>query len=272
MHVASMYFESLDHMLDVIDMDQSTFYAHLNGRADMMDLDHAVNLTKVVHLSEPRFQFDDAEDYIDVPEEDGWGSGRIKLDSDFREFLFGRRMFDPLNEELIESLTGFDRASFSNYRNEDRWIPEQGYKTLFEYFKREFNNNPTINFDIYERTGKQPIYDNLDIEQFTEYCINKEVDGVNRNEPLLPGNPTEQRLALEEACLAREKFDTLLGDYLDKWEQEGTAFDVRNEIVYSVIGDRILEPTSAEEREKIEELVPYGIVRPTSKDTYWVKI
>ncbi|GEM_PF-5099908 len=270
MHVASMYFESLDHMLDVIDMDQSTYYSHLNGREDMMNIDHANNLAKTVCLSEPRFRFDNYEDYIQIPEEEAWGEGRIKLDPDFRKFLFGRKMFDPLNEEFIESLTGFSRASFSNYRKKDRWIPKKGYRNLFNYFAQEFNNEPTVTFNIFERKTQEPIYDNLNLAQFTEYCINNEIQTEDKY--IMTGNPTNQRLALEKARLAREKFDSTLGDYLEEWEHDAEAFDVRNEIVYSTLNDRNLTPSTPKEEEKLDELVPYGIVRPLKDNSYLTRI
>jgi len=56
LHVASMYFESLDHLLNTINMDQSTYYSHLNGRTERMDVDHVTELCRVIHLSEPRFE------------------------------------------------------------------------------------------------------------------------------------------------------------------------------------------------------------------------
>lgn len=271
LHVASMYFESLDDMLDVIDMDQSTYYAHLNGRAGKMDLDHAVNLAKVVHLSEPRFRFEDPDDYITVPESDGWGTGRIKLEPEFRKFLFGRRLFDPLNEDLIESISGFSRASYSDYRNEDRWIPEEGYRKLFQYFQREFENEPRVSFDIYDRNYDFPIYEDLDLNQFNQYCVNETIP--EKEHEAYPGNPSEQGLFLQKAGATREKFDTLLDDYLEEWEKDVEAFDVRNDIVYSVLNEeRKLEPDTTSEQKKIDELIPYGIVRPLSDDSYWIKI
>lgn len=263
MYVASLHFESLDHMLSTIDMDQSTYYSHLNDRADFMDLDHAQNLTEAV-LSWPRFRLEDPDDYIKVPESEGWGSGRLKLDDQFRQFIFGRRLFDPVDEDLIESISGFSRADISNYRNEDRWIPEEGYRNLFNYFKRELQNTPDVSIDMYPRRGEEPVVENLSLKQFSQYWLNR--DEVFENK-------TKEQVFLEEARDTREKFDDFLGDYLEEWEREAENQELRERIIDQKLqGDREISPETADEEARMYELTHKGILHHLYGEKYWLDI
>lgn len=268
LHVASMYFESLGHLLNTINMDQSTYYSHLNGRTERMDIDHVTELCRAIHLSEPRFEFSNPSDYIEVPEEDGWGTGRIKLYSEFREFLFKRRMFDPLNEEFIERLTGFSRADFSNYRNEDRWIPEEGYKKLFNYFARELNQNPTVKFDVYERKSDDSIYQNLTLEGYANcFLTSEKTDNEGLNRQVTNRLETEEYKWLERAREYRKQFDEALGDEAEQWEKDGEAFDVRNQVIDHCLNrEHLISAETSEEKLKLEQLAEYGVVRAKSSD------
>jgi len=264
MHVASMYFKSLDQMLEAIGMDQSTYYSHLNERADRMSFDHAKRLANVVHFSEPRYRFNNSEDYIEVPESDGWGTGRIKLDSDFRKFLFGRRLFDPLNEELIESISGFSRANISNYRNEDRWIPEEGYKELFNYFRREFQNEPTVSIDIYSRHEEDPYFEDLKLKEFAEYFAKMDE---------IPKARSKYQIKMEKVRETREKFDQQLGSYLEEWEKYPQSPELRSEIIdHKMHGNRRIHLNSHYNLEQIADLAESDILEPLEPEKYWIKI
>lgn len=263
LHVASMYFESLDHMLDVIGMDQSTYYAHLNDRASFMDFDHAAELARVVVLSEPRFRLEDPEDFIKVPEKEGWGTGRIKLDDDFREFIFERRLFDPLNEELVENISGFSRADISNYRSEDRWIPEQGYRDIFDYFKKEFNQIPETSIDIYQRGSDEPYFENVDLRQFAESWI-------EMNE--FPGARNKVQIISKRARKARNEFDQSLGSYLEEWESKNGTHELRRDIIDKVFrAEREISAVNYPES-SLDELVEYSILEELSDGRYWIKL
>lgn len=260
MHIASMHFESLDLMLETIEMDQSTYYSHLNDRSDYMSLDNVIELTRVVSLSEPRYRFTDPDEYIEVPEEDGWGEGRIKLEEDFRRYLFGRRLFDPLNEDLIEKISGFSRQDISNYRNEDRWIPEEGYRNLFNYFKRELNQTPEVSMDIYGRRG-EVLFEDVGLNRFYRHFFDSD----------LPENKNKHQRYLMEARRTREKFDELLPN--QEWDEDLANQELRKNIVDSSLnGERSLTYDNHQEKEKMEKLSEYGILEKLDEEHYWIMI
>lgn len=260
-HVASLYFESLDQMLDTIKMDQSTYYGHLRDDIELMDLDNARSLCDIAYSSPP-FRFKDYKDHIEVPEEEAWGEGRVKLDPEFRKFLFGRRMFDPLNEELIENISGFDRASISNYRNEDRWIHEEGYRKLFNYFKHEFNETPTISIDIYEKHSEDILFEDLNLKQFVNYWRGEKP----------PRNSSKSREALDVAKRTRKTFDALLDEKQEE-RSEHEYMDVRDRIVEkNMTGEKEIIADNFEEESKLYELTHKDIIEHLEDNRYWIKI
>lgn len=148
--LSTMYFDSKQEVLDGFDIDPSTYRDYLNAERDALQLDNAYQILKVVN-GEPEYRFNNPEEYVRIPEEDGWGSGRIKVEDDFREFIFGRELFGPFESPELENVCGISRQTYNNYGNEDRWIPEDVYESLFDFYQKIYSQEPDLTGDIHDK-------------------------------------------------------------------------------------------------------------------------
>ena len=187
----TMYFDSKNQVLNSIDIDPSTYRDYLNEKKDTLSLENAYLMLKAV--GEPEFRFEDSSEYIQVPEEDAWGTGRIELENYFQEFLFSRELFGPFEEPELKEICGISRQSYHNYREDGRSIPVEVYESLFEFYSQIYSREFDFEGDVYPSgiSEPDPIVEDLNARDVGEF-IHRNFDPEQRFD--LGLNGSRQRL------------------------------------------------------------------------------
>lgn len=165
----TMYYDTKSQVLESIDIDPCTYRDYLNDERDTLSLQNAYLMLGIVN-SQPKYSFDSLEKYIEVPEEDAWGSGRIELEDGFQRFLFGRELFGPFEENDLEGVCGIDRHTYHNYREDGRSIPLEVYESLFDFYDQIYRREFDIEGDIrYHGLNDSTVEEYVGIRDIAEF-------------------------------------------------------------------------------------------------------
>lgn len=185
---ATMYFDTKNQVLDAVEINPSTYRDYLNGARDTLSLEKAYRMIEAVS-SDPDFSLEDREKYIEVPEEEAWGSGRIELEDDFQEFLFSRQLFGPFQEKELQELCSIDRRSYHNYRKTERSIPVDVYRSIFDHYSEVYSREFDFSGDIYPSglEDPEPVSKSAGVEEAIEF-VNKHYQPRQRFDLKLNGS------------------------------------------------------------------------------------
>lgn len=165
----TMFHDTKSQVLEDVDIDPSTYRDYLNEERDSLSLQNAYVMLETVN-KKPKYSFENPDEHIEIPEEEAWGSGRIKLEEEFQSFLFSRELFGPFEADELEEICGIDRQTYRNYREDGRSIPVDVYESLFDFYSDVYSREFDFKGDIrYHNSDNSTFAENVGAQEIAEF-------------------------------------------------------------------------------------------------------